>query len=124
MKGIIGGLIVIMSFILFCTTVENEANDNYWYSRPYTLVEKNEGGHEHKGRYYSDYYFTVKYDDDKYTLWTESVSGTKYFSQHVNQRYVERTENQYHIYGVLFLALLLIIGFILLGNYFVYDLEF
>ena len=86
------GLFLVFTgmFIIFHIFL-NKENSNYWYSREYTLIRKNESHHENKGNDISDYYITVKYDDDSEFLWTEQVCGTKYFSLNEGQRYTERT---------------------------------
>jgi len=114
MRDLIGLTLIIISLVLTFTFISNTSNDRFWHNRPYKLIEKNEGFHQSKGEYYADYYFTVKYNDDPHTLWTTSVSGSKYFSQHVNQTYNERIETKYFYFGMLYIILLLIIGCIII----------
>ena len=110
--GILSVAMIIICFLSFVYG-DNSNSDFFNYDRPYTLIEKNQGGHEYKGRSYGDYFFTVKYDDDKGTLWTKEVSGTKFFSQQVNGRYIERARKSFFGMYVLFLSIGLIIGIIL-----------
>lgn len=70
---IVLGVLIFMSGLVILTSSTDRDNNYFYYSRGYTLIEKNQGGHEYKGRYNGDYFFTVRYDDDKNTFWTKEV---------------------------------------------------
>ena len=89
MTRIIGFFLLVFGFYLLFW-VDSKSNDLFWYTRTYTLVEKNQSEHMYKGSSHPDYYFTVRYHDDQNFIWTKSVSGVTYFSQNVGNQYTIR----------------------------------
>jgi len=112
MKAWIGLIVIIFSFWVMIWG-GNRDNDYTWYTRKYTVIEKNQGEHRYKGNYYDDYYLTLKYDDDPTHLWVKGVRGETYFAVKVNSRYLERDE-KHEAFIILSFMLLFVAGVALL----------
>lgn len=86
-----GGLFVVaICFYVHFEIVNNRDNSTFWYTRTYTVIEKNQSEHQYKGSWKPDYYVTVKYEDEPNTLYTEYFNGAKYYNVKEGQSYTKR----------------------------------
>jgi hypothetical protein len=122
----IGGLLFIgFSLCYLAMVLDNKSNDDYWYTRTYTVIKMHQSEHMYKGKSQPDYFLTKHYEDDLNHYWTAEVSGSMYFSSHVGGVYIERDikpDGPYNfILGVL--IVICVIGIIMLAIGIVEELD-
>lgn len=99
-------IIVSLSCIICMTCLDST------YTRVGKLYVKNQSEHQHKGNYYPEYYFTVKWNDREKEIETFEVAGETFFSCNKGENvYFKRIKPEYEWThsGWLFL------GFVLFG---------
>lgn len=86
--------VILFSISLTCLVCISFLDSKY--SREGNLLYKHQSEHQHKGKYYPEYYFTVKWNDREKGKETFEVTGETFFSCKEGEKvYFSRTKEEY-----------------------------